>query len=494
MPDSKHSLPLAKGFLPQKAFYDRTGSEYSLLPLRFMRLDSHRYVATNFSGEHLVLDEQDLLAFVQHKLIAHTPTYNRLKSKHFLLDGDSTVALDLLACKYRTKQRLLAELTSLFMFVVTLRCEHSCPYCQVSRQSRDRDAFDMSLEHAAKAVEFVFASPARQLKIEFQGGEPLLNFEVVRWVVEAIESKNRTEQRSISFVIATNLALVTKEVLEYCREHGILISTSLDGPSDLHNANRPRPGNNSHELAVQGINLAREYLGVEQVAAVMTTTRGSLTRAREIIDEYVRQGFDSIFLRPLSPFGFAVKTGLINQYTTAEWLSFYRESLLYILQLNRDGVRFKEEYTSLILRRILSPFPTGYVDLQSPAGAGIGCMAFNYNGDIYASDESRMLAEMGDHTFRIGHLSSDSFESVVTSDLLVEMLSNTLTESMPMCSDCGIQPYCGSDPLYHYATQGDMVGRKPLSGFCHKNMDMTTFLIGLLEDDEWASSLLKSWL
>ena len=183
MSESKYTLPLAKGFLPQAAFHERAGLEYSLLPFRFMRLDNYRYIATNFAGEHLVLHEQELFDFAQHKLAAHSPIYNRLKSKHFLLDGDSTVALDLLACKYRTKQSLLAELTSLFMFVVTLRCEHSCPYCQVSRQSRDRDAFDMSLEHAAKAVEFVFASPAKQLKIEFQGGEPLLNFEVVRWSV-----------------------------------------------------------------------------------------------------------------------------------------------------------------------------------------------------------------------------------------------------------------------------------------------------------------------
>jgi hypothetical protein len=52
-----------------------------------------------------------------------------------VLDCDSSVALDLLAVKYRTKQAPLANLTSLIMFVVTLRCEHSCPYCQVSRQS-----------------------------------------------------------------------------------------------------------------------------------------------------------------------------------------------------------------------------------------------------------------------------------------------------------------------------------------------------------------------
>ncbi len=44
----------------------------------------------------------------------------------------------------------------------------------------------------------------------------------------------------------------------------------------------------------------------------------------------------------------------------------------------------------------------GYVDLTSPAGIGIGAIVYNYDGDVYASDEGRMLAEMGDTTFRLG--------------------------------------------------------------------------------------------
>ena len=43
-------------------------------------------------------------------------------------------------------------------------------------------------------------------------------------------------------------------------------------------------------------------------------------------------------------------------------------------------------------------------------------------------------------------------------------------ECVPMCTDCGFLPYCGSDPVYHHATQGDVVGFKPTSGFCRKNM------------------------
>jgi sulfatase maturation enzyme AslB (radical SAM superfamily) len=91
--------------------------------------------------------------------------------------------------------------------------------------------------------------------------------------------------------------VLTDEVLDFCKAHGVLLSTSLDGPADLHNTNRPRPGRDSYERAVAGIARAREVLGHDGVSALMTTTRASLGRVRDIIDEYVALGFNNIFLR-----------------------------------------------------------------------------------------------------------------------------------------------------------------------------------------------------
>lgn len=489
---ASNDLPqLAKAFWTEATFKSRSGVTYALMPFRFLRLDNSRYICTNFAGEYVVATASDLQAFIRHQLPQQSAIYNELKSKHFLIDGDSNVALDLLACKYRTKHSLLPQLTSLFLFVVSLRCEHSCPYCQVSRQSQDRQAYDMQQHHAERAIDFVLASPAAHVKVEFQGGEPLLNFDLIRWIVDRVHERNMTKE--ISFVIATNLALVTSEVLEFCRDNDILISTSLDGPRELHNANRPRKGHDSYERTVAGMAAARQALGHDRVAALMTTTRASLSQPEAIIDEYVQQGFKSIFLRSLSPFGFAVKTGAIGSYSMDEWLDFYKRALDYIFRLNQMGTPFREEYAALLLRKILTPFPTGYVDLQSPAGIGISCLAFNYDGSIYASDEARMLAEMQDHTFRLGHLATDTFDSILSSDALADLLSRTMAESVPMCADCGIQPYCGSDPVYHHATQGDAVGNKPQSGFCQKNMGIVKLLVGLLEDDKRTGAILHSW-
>ena len=140
----------------------------------------------------------------------------------------------------------------------------------------------MTAETATRALDLVFRSPSPVLKIEFQGGEPLLNFPLIKFIVAEALQRNAANSRPLQFVITTNLALLSGEVLEFCKAHGILISTSLDGPADLHNANRPRPGRDSYERAVSGIARVREALGYDGVSALMTTTRASLSRSRDI--------------------------------------------------------------------------------------------------------------------------------------------------------------------------------------------------------------------
>lgn len=479
-------------------FHDRASyapvGPYRLLPARFTRLDATRYVVSNDVGEYVVLERPELQALICGDLPSKSATYRALKARHFLFDDTSRVALDLLALKYRSRADRLADFTALHMFVVTLRCDHTCAYCQVSRQTKDRTNFDMRVEHADKALDFVFMSPSPTLKIEFQGGEPLLNFELIRHIVLGAEERNRVHGRDLSFVIATNLTHLSDDILAFCRDHRVYFSTSLDGPEDLHNERRALPGGNSYRSAVEGIVRVREALGPDAIAALMTTSPGSLTRAREIVDEYVRQGFHSIFLRSLSPYGFAVKTSLVRRYSVDDWVRFYVDGLRHVLELNRRGYPMREEFATILLRKMFAPEGTGYIDLQSPAGIGIAGIIYNYDGAIYASDEGRMLAEMGDQTFRLGHLDADTFESVMTDERLVDMLYDTMLEGLPMCSDCAFLPYCGADPVFHRATQSDPVGHKAFSAFCHKQMAVLRHLITLMEDDPQARETFRTWI
>jgi His-Xaa-Ser system radical SAM maturase HxsB len=465
--------------------------EYCLLPIRFLPLDRDRYIVSNIAGNYQVMRRPDLDDLVHHRLSVHSPLYDDLKADHFLADRDSNVYRDLLAAKYRTRQVRLPDFTSLHLFVVTLRCDHSCQYCQVSRVSEDRAAFDMSKETADRAIALMLESPSRQLKVEFQGGEPLLNFDLIRYIV--LEVERLAHGREMQFVITSNLSPLTDEILEFAAAHKIFFSTSLDGPADLHNRNRPRTGGDSHARAISGIERIRRRLGHNAVAALMTSTAESLKQPEAIIDEYVRLGFDSIFLRFISPYGFAAKTAKRIGYETDEFIEFFKRGLAYIVSLNQRGIRIRETYSTLLLQRMLTPYATGYVDLQSPAGIGIGVLAYNYDGDVYAADEGRMLAEMGDQTFRLGSV-RDSYEELFANSPLFSTISDTMLEGLPGCCDCALLPYCGSDPVFHHRTQGDVIGHRPTSAFCRRNMEIMRHLIRLLEDQPQTAAVLRTWI
>ena len=81
----------------------------------------------------------------------------------------------------------------------------------------------------------------------------------------------------------------------------------------------------------------QEELGPDRIGALMTTTQASLERVEAIVDEYLRLDLEGIFLRPLSPYGFAIKTKQFGKYDAAEWLNFYERGLRYILDINRRG-------------------------------------------------------------------------------------------------------------------------------------------------------------
>jgi uncharacterized protein len=472
--------------------YYGPGVGYRLLPFRFMRWPTEKTLVVNDVGEYLFLDRDAFARLVTHRLTPDEPSYLDLKGRHFLFEGTTTVPIELLATKYRTKRSFLEGFTKLHLFVVTLRCDHSCPYCQVSRVTEDRTHFDMSRETAVRSVAMMLRSPAKFVKVEFQGGEPLLNFGLIRFIVELVEREHR--DREVEFVVATNLSPLTDDMLVFFRDHRVSLSTSLDGPEFLHNSNRPRRGGGSYDITVRNLARAREVLGYDQVAALMTTTELSLSYPRQIVDEYVSQGFKAIFLRPISPYGFAMRTGAASRYAVGRFLDFYQEALGYIIDLNRRGVEMVEIYTQILLRRMLTPFTTGYVDLQSPAGAAIGAVAYNYDGDVYASDEARMLAEMGDRSFRLGNVHEDSFEEVFGGRTARALVATSCLETLPGCSECAFAPYCGADPIYHWATQRDPVGHRPSSGFCQKNMAIFKHLFSLLRSgDPFVERLFVAW-
>ncbi len=480
-------------FQPPGAFLGRDG--YRLLPLRFRRLpwDTTRVFVSSLAGDWLIVPHADFVRVVEGNISPDDPLLTEWESRHLMVRDPACSTLAPLLSQYRARKAAVARGPALHIIVVSLRCHHTCAYCQVSRQPTGASHFDISEHTANHVVERIFEGPSPTLTVEFQGGEPLLHFDRVQALITAIAARNRVENRQVRFVIASTLHDLSEAHLAFLRDHDVQLSTSLDGPEWLHNANRPRPERDSYRRTIAGMELARRELGDDHVSALTTLTRRSLDAPTEIIDEYRRLGLHSIFLRPLSPYGFARKTAPRLGDTITDFLAFYRVALEHILQVNREGYAMDEAYASLLLSQLLTPFAHGYVDLRSPTGAGAGTLTYDYDGRVYPSDEARMLAAMGDTSFALGRI-EESYATWFQSEAIARVLDGGVAESIPQCADCTYVPLCGADPIDHYARQGDTIGHRPTSDFCKKQMGLFDLLLERWENGtSWDRAIFEGW-
>jgi His-Xaa-Ser system radical SAM maturase HxsB len=469
---------------------------YTLLPFQLGRFEGDEYLIVNESGEYHFLPRSDLNLLVEGTLHLSNEHFDDLRSKQFLVTGDVAGVIDMVATRYRTRKRFISDFTALHMLVLTLRCNQDCEYCQVSAESDEAFSFDMSPEVAEKSVETAFLSPCPVIKIEFQGGEPTLNWDALTRAVLKAEELNKTYRKGLEFVVCTNLVGMTQDKLQFLHEHKVCISTSLDGPQDLHDKNRVlRKGGGTYQMFLENLQNTLKTCGRDQVSALMTTTTDNVDHFKEVVDEYVKLGFPGVFFRSLNPYGLAAKNAEQLGYSVEHFTRRYEEALDYIIDLNLKGTPFVEFFASLFLSRILTPFSTGFVDLQSPSGAGISGVIYDYNGDIYPADEARMLARMGDKRFMMGNIFKDSYEAIFGGPVLRELVSKSCVETMPECASCVYRTYCGADPIRNYLETGDLVGRRPGSGFCEKNKAIFGLLFRKLkEHDDNTMDVFWSWV
>ncbi|HOL87396.1 MAG TPA: His-Xaa-Ser system radical SAM maturase HxsB [Bacillota bacterium] len=419
-----------------------------------------------------------------------------LIQNNILSESNINLSLDLVATKYRSRKAFLRDFTSLHMIVLTKGCNCNCRYCQVSSSPQTSNDINMSQKTAKKVVEMIFCSPSPYIKIEFQGGEPLLNWKILKFIVDYAKMLNKIYHKQLEFVLCSNLTKIDDSIIEYIKENNIEISTSLDGPKDIHDYNRPcRNGQSSYDLFIENLNRIKKAIGNDACSPLVTITRDSLTRLREIIDEYIKLGFNGIFLRPVNPYGNARTEWNILSCDTDSFLKYYKDTLSYIIKLNLEGIYFVEYYTMLLLSRILTPFSTGFVDLQSPSGIGISGVVYDYNGDVFPSDEARMLARTGDYFFKLGNVYKNSYTEIFYGEKLKELIKTTIIEGTPGCSICVYQAYCGTDPVRNYVESGQIIGHHPFSDFCKRNRGIFDYLFELIgSNNQEVMDVFWSWI
>ncbi|MBF4318054.1 His-Xaa-Ser system radical SAM maturase HxsB, partial [Vibrio anguillarum] len=147
-------------------------------------------------------------------------------------------------------------------------------------------------------------------------------------------------------VIATSLSLLNDDILSWSKDKSIHFSTSLDGSQLVHNSNRILREGNSFELVKQGVEKIRLNLGEERVATVTTVTNSLLNYPEDIVNAHSTLGISEMFIRPISPYGFANK-GKETTYDIDEYIIFY-EQILSILSQKRLAGENIIEHSALI--------------------------------------------------------------------------------------------------------------------------------------------------
>lgn len=463
----------------------------SLLNAFYFKIqNSDCFLLTNDWGKYIFLEKRDFYQLLKHHKTGNQSLDLELRKRYFLLEPEDLLSENL-SCQLRNMKGYLFSATALHIFVLTDACNYQCVYCQAQDEKQQKKRY-MDIETARKSVDFALQSPSEELTFEFQGGEPLLNFSVIKEII--LYTAQKCKNKKIHFTLVSNLSLLTPEIRDFLLHHQVSICTSLDGPASLQCRNRISKGErDSYEYVQQGIDLL--FQKGYKIGAIETTTRYSLPYAQQIVREYQKQHQSSIFLRPLTPLGYAKSQWQRIGYTAEEFLGFYREALREIMELNRNGYFMKEQQAVYFLNKILLGISENYMELRSPCGAALGQLAYNYDGNIYTCDEARMVAEMGQPVFQLGNVFENTYQEIIVSRTCKATCSASIVETIPGCSDCVYQPYCGVCPVIQYALEGNIFSREPNGYRCKIYKGILDTLFSILKNGNSSDcKILESWV
>ncbi len=468
------------------------------LPFKHRAIGKEKVLISNTEGSFLLLSHEEFRLFAEGTVPRGSEYWKRLAERNFIRGEENR---DAMASQLRARKGFLSYGPNLHIVVVTLRCNETCVYCHASRANMDQVQTDMTKEIAEQTVDKILQTTNPHVTLEFQGGEPLVAFEVVKHIIDYALKQNEKAQKQLEFTMVSNLSLMDEEKVAYLVGKKVQICTSIDGPEHIHDKQRRLPQASAHQKATHWIKrINEEYarIGLDptlyHVEALLTTTREALPQWKEIVDTYVSLGCKALFLRPVDPFGFADKTGHRIEYPRAEYMTFYRDAVDYMLELNKQGVQILERFAAIFLTKILGGEDPNFLDIRSPCGAGIGQIAYNYDGKIFTCDEGRMLHEMGDSTFLIGEVGETSYRELMGHETVRALAIASNLDAQPDCVNCTYQAYCGVCPVHNHKSQGTIFGRMRESTLCAVHKGIQDYLFEKLgSGDPAVVDIFKKW-
>jgi len=343
------------------------------------------------------------------------------------------------------------EIKSIDLFV-TEQCNMNCDYC-----FHPKTEAVLTVDQGKKILDRMKELSPAALQITFFGGEPLLYphavIELAQYARE-LWPPDKEGRHTSTLSISTNGMFFDESVFKKFAELGMAVQVSCDGDEITHTEYR----HGDYKRIIENI---KKILAIKpDVSVRMTFTPKTVGRLAINVQYLHELGITKI-----------MHHAVMEEDWTDEAVEQYRYQLGQIYHYRRyckrQGIPLEIAFIDKPLKIVNDEVPPEKEYCQ----AGKTYLAILDNGDVYPSDEARMLAEMGDEHFRLGSVLHDSYEDVMSSDILLDTLEATLSESLPMCHDCGFMPYCGTDPIYHYETQNDVIGHKALSGFCNKKYE-----------------------
>ena len=323
-------------------------------------------------------------------------------------------------------------------------CNLNCAYCFASQGKYHGDRALMSFETGKQALDFLVANSGtrRNLEVDFFGGEPLMNFDVIKQLVAYARSIEKEHNKNFRFTLTTNGVLIDDDVIDFANRECHNVVLSLDGRKEIHDRFRvDYAGNGSWERIVpkfQKLVQARGGKGYYM--------RGTFTHANpdflEDIKEMLRLGFSELSMEPVvcAPDDPSALTEDDLQIVMRQ----YEQLAELMLARRKEGRPFTFYHYMLDL----NGGPCVYKRI-SGCGSGTEYMAVTPWGDLYPCHQF-----VGEEKFRLG----DVWNGVTNPETQEEFAACNVY-ARPACRDCWAKLYCsGGCAANAYHATGSVSG------------------------------------
>ncbi|HEY8443771.1 MAG TPA: thioether cross-link-forming SCIFF peptide maturase [Clostridia bacterium] len=339
---------------------------------------------------------------------------------------------------------------------ISHRCNLRCKYCFAKEGTYGGQAMDMSEEIALKAIDFLIkhSGSRRHLEIDFFGGEPLLNFDVVKSAVAYAKEKARQAGKTFRFTITTNGSILDSDQMDFINQNMSNVVISIDGREDVHNYHRPLGGGQgSFERALKFAQGFRHIRGEGEYYIRGTYTSHNLDFASDVLS-INDLGFDQISIEPVV---------LPEEHPLAIRSEHLEKIKQEYEKLAREYLKRRKSDKWFNFFHFMIDFEGGPCEKKrvSACSAGNEYVAVAPDGLIYPCHQF-----VGNKDFVLGDLKTWDGEGYVPLNQNIrELLQNSNIHTKPKCQNCFAKYYCsGGCAANNYNFSGDV--NKPLDIMC----------------------------